>query len=766
MGSSFATSVLWFALVSFFWTADSSPEMQGVFQNLGNKKTQRFPVYKAVKGFDVFLRFSASKCTGQLVEITSRDNKEFLRITLLEVGPIRFSFNTYRGRGQLEFGMPKKGSFCDGKRHVLALNIYRGVVFYYVDRSSPARFYVSRLAAPFSSPDKIVLGRGLEGCVSGATVINRFSKTGEHRIMSSGECALRETTLRPTTVPTTSRPDLTSIVMARKVAASQHSPNPKCEPLPFDACKGLGYSHTQFPNILKHKTTNKAETELKTLLSKLQPKCSLNLIPFLCHLFFPPCPLPQIPTPPCRSLCKSVVEDCSLLGVKDTWSRYVSCEHFPRVDDKKQCFSGDKKVAARRTTVIEGSTEKKNNLTETTSLLASKRLQGKHARFPKPVLPMTASVNKIKTKGKGIEQTPSKEVQGTLTKSASPSKTVPPSTISAETRMSDHLTNATQSPEKAQSYSQKAASVTKPVLSSKVSTVTTINTTQSLQKAQSYSQKVASVTKPVLSSKLSAVTTINTTQFPQKAESYSQKAASITKPVLSSKVSAVTSIDDATSLPNLAKEYSTKHVPLSESVQHTTASTDTTINEQQRNVSSHNHGSTSKPLEPSTIQINSTRTTGQPRTEIVNENVNTTGFRPENMTTYSRSLFEAGRCGKLLGSSEGQFTSPGYPGEYPPSTTCKWLISLSQEYQEIIFTFHSVFLEEDRNCVYDYIAVYDVLENQVGERYCGSITRPINKHVRGNVAVVIFRSDSTNSKKGFSLSYKASKSRIPPEINT
>ncbi|XP_074605930.1 uncharacterized protein LOC141858962 isoform X2 [Acropora palmata] len=700
MGSSFATSVLWFALVSFFWTADSSPEMQGVFQNLGNKKTQRFPVYETVKGFDVFLRFSASKCTGQLVEITSRDNKEFLRIALLEVGPIRFSFNTYRGRGQLEFGMPKKGSFCDGKRHVLALNIYRGVVFYYVDRSSPARFYVSRLAAPFSSPDKIVLGRGLEGCVSGATVINRLSKTEEHRIMSSGECALRETTLRPTTVPTTSRPDLTSIVMARKVAASQkHSPNPKCEPLPFEACKGLSYSHTQFPNILKHKTSSNAETELTTLLSKLQPKCSLNLIPFLCHLFFPPCPVPQIPTPPCRSLCKSVVEDCSLLGVKDTWSRYVSCEHFPQVDDdKEECFLGDKKVAARRTTVIKGSTGKNHNHTETTSILALKRLQGKHARFPKLVLPMTASVNTIKTEGKGIEKTPSKEVKGTWTKSASPSKTIPPSTISAETRMNEHLTNAAQSLEKAQSYSQKATSVTKPVLSSKVS--------------------------------------------------------------------AVTSINDATSLPNLAKEYSTKHVPLSESVQHTTASTDTTVNEQQRIVSNHNHGSTSKPLEPSTIQINSTRTTGQPGTESVNENVTTTGFRPENMTTHSRSLFEAGKCGKLLGSSEGQLTSPGYPGEYPPSTTCKWLISLSQDYQEIRFTFNSVFLEEDRNCVYDYIAVYDVLENQVGERYCGSITRPINKHVRGNVAVVIFRSDSTNNKKGFSLSYKASKSRTPPEINT
>ena len=414
--------------------------------------------------------------------------------------------------------------------------------------------------------------------------------------------------MRPTTVPTTSRPDLTSIVMARKVAASQHSPNPKCEPLPFDACKGLGYSHTQFPNILKHKSTYNAETELNTLLSKLQLKCSLNLIPFLCHLFFPPCPLPQIPVSPCQSLCKSVVEDCSLLGFKDTWSRHVSCEHFPRVDDKEECFLGDKKVAARRTTVIKGSTEKNHNLTETTSLLALKRIQGKHARFSKPVLPMTASVNKIKTKGKGIEKIPSKEVKGTWTKSASPSKTIPPSTISAETRMNEYLTNATQSPEKAQSYSQKASSVTKPVVSSKVS----------------------------------AVTTINTTQSPQKAQSYSQKAASVTKPVLTSKVSAVTPINNATSLPNQAKEYSTKHVPLSESVQHTTASTDTTMNEQQRNESNHNHGSTSKPLEPSTIQINSTRTTGQPGTESVNENVTTTGFRPENMTTHSRSSFEAG----------------------------------------------------------------------------------------------------------------------------
>lgn len=55
---------------------------------------------------------------------------------------------------------------------------------------------------------------------------------------------------------------------------------------------------------------------------------------------------------------------------------------------------------------------------------------------------------------------------------------------------------------------------------------------------------------------------------------------------------------------------------------------------------------------------------------------------------------------------------------------------------------------------YDYIAVYDLLDNQVGQRYCGSVMSPIVKDVKGNVAVVVFSSDSANSKKGFILSYE------------
>lgn len=51
--------------------------------------------------------------------------------------------------------------------------------------------------------------------------------------------------------------------------------------------------------------------------------------------------------------------------------------------------------------------------------------------------------------------------------------------------------------------------------------------------------------------------------------------------------------------------------------------------------------------------------------------------------------------------------------------------------------------------------MYDLLDNQVGQRYCGSITSPVHKEVKGNVAVVVFHSDSTNSKNGFVFSYEA-----------
>lgn len=70
------------------------------------------------------------------------------------------------------------------------------------------------------------------------------------------------------------------------------------------------------------------------------------------------------------------------------------------------------------------------------------------------------------------------------------------------------------------------------------------------------------------------------------------------------------------------------------------------------------------------------------------------------LTFQSCCFVYAGSCGGVLVSPKGQLMSPGYPARYPSNTTCRWVIALPSDYRVISFTFHRVYLEEDRNCVY------------------------------------------------------------------
>jgi hypothetical protein len=54
---------------------------------------------------------------------------------------------------------------------------------------------------------------------------------------------------------------------------------------------------------------------------------------------------------------------------------------------------------------------------------------------------------------------------------------------------------------------------------------------------------------------------------------------------------------------------------------------------------------------------------------------------------------------------------------------------------------------------YDYIMVKDKMLNQVGRRHCGTYRRPYEVSVRGNEAIIIFVSDGSTRKAGFSLNY-------------
>ena len=56
---------------------------------------------------------------------------------------------------------------------------------------------------------------------------------------------------------------------------------------------------------------------------------------------------------------------------------------------------------------------------------------------------------------------------------------------------------------------------------------------------------------------------------------------------------------------------------------------------------------------------------------------------------------------------------------------------------------------------YDYIMLLDALHNQVGRRHCGKLMRPLTIDVLGNAAIIVFRSDESNNKKGFQITYRA-----------
>jgi len=61
-------------------------------------------------------------------------------------------------------------------------------------------------------------------------------------------------------------------------------------------------------------------------------------------------------------------------------------------------------------------------------------------------------------------------------------------------------------------------------------------------------------------------------------------------------------------------------------------------------------------------------------------------------------------CGGTLDQPEGEFTSPGYPGFYPPSTTCEWNIVADYGYT-IEITIVDFWFEMSRSCALDALAV-------------------------------------------------------------
>ncbi|XP_066277723.1 membrane frizzled-related protein-like isoform X2 [Branchiostoma lanceolatum] len=103
----------------------------------------------------------------------------------------------------------------------------------------------------------------------------------------------------------------------------------------------------------------------------------------------------------------------------------------------------------------------------------------------------------------------------------------------------------------------------------------------------------------------------------------------------------------------------------------------------------------------------------------------------------------------------GSLSSPNYPNNYPPRTTCSWRLSTVPG-RQLWLVFDELFsLEDFSGCAYDSLKIYGgpdknspILKNLCGE----STPQPIN--LSGNEAFVEFYSDQAVTKPGFRIRWR------------
>ncbi|GLD63845.1 suppressor of tumorigenicity 14 protein homolog [Lates japonicus] len=131
-------------------------------------------------------------------------------------------------------------------------------------------------------------------------------------------------------------------------------------------------------------------------------------------------------------------------------------------------------------------------------------------------------------------------------------------------------------------------------------------------------------------------------------------------------------------------------------------------------------------------------------TLVTSEEKNFPGFR----ANYSQIPVTEQKCGGTLTGNKGSLSSPFFPSNYPPKTTCVWNIEVPKE-KFVKIQFSKFFLgNESKECPNDYVGV----DNQ---RLCGRRLKSTVITSQSNEMTIKFNSDSSYVDQGFTAEYEA-----------
>ena len=102
---------------------------------------------------------------------------------------------------------------------------------------------------------------------------------------------------------------------------------------------------------------------------------------------------------------------------------------------------------------------------------------------------------------------------------------------------------------------------------------------------------------------------------------------------------------------------------------------------------------------------------------------------------------------------QGNFTSTGYPNNYPINAFQNYTIKINQDCR-IEIAFEVFDLQSSSTCRYDYVKIYNVIGSSqiLAATYCGRGPRTFKSST--NEVLVQFKSDGSINKKGFFARYK------------